>query len=194
VEIICNSYRKSFFNNSGTLLASARAGNVIGGGDWANYRLVPDIVRSVFDGQPLKIRNPGAIRSWQHVLEPLTGYLLLGKYLIEEKEEFAGAWNFGPDTIDCIPVSHLIELIKKQWKEIRVDILPMHLHETSILMLDSVKANKLLRWKSIWGIEKTVSVTINWYKNFYIQSDVQSVNDISKYIADAKKAKLIWTK
>ena len=126
--------------NSGTLLATARAGNVIGGGDWANYRLVPDIVRSVFEGQPLKIRNPDAIRPWQHVLEPLSGYLAAGKILVEGNEEFAGAWNFGPETGNCIPVAELIELIRNQWKEINVDIIPAQYHESSILMLDCSKA------------------------------------------------------
>lgn len=193
VEIVCNSYRKSFFINSGTLLASARAGNVIGGGDWANFRLVPDIVRSVFDGKPLKIRNPGSIRPWQHVLEPLSGYLLLGKYLIEGKGEFAGAWNFGPETANCLPVAELIELIKNQWKEINVEVLPSEYHESAILMLDCSKAIKLLKWRSLWGIEKTVSETVNWYKNYYKQNELQTTRDLLLYISDARKAKLIWT-
>lgn len=193
VEIICNSYRKSFFNNSGTLLASARAGNVIGGGDWANFRLVPDIVRSVFDGIPLKIRNPGSIRPWQHVLEPLSGYLLLGKNLIEGKKEFAGAWNFGPETGNFIPVSELIELIKNQWKEINVEVLPSEYHESAILMLDCSKAIKLLKWKSLWEIEKTVYETVNWYKNYYKHNELQTASNLLLYISDARKAKLNWT-
>jgi CDP-glucose 4,6-dehydratase len=193
VEIVCNSYRKSILNNSRIFLATARAGNVIGGGDWASYRLVPDIVRSVYNGQSLKIRNPRAIRPWQHVLEPLSGYLLLGRYLLEGREEFVGAWNFGPESGNCRPVSDLIGLIKKQWKDIKIDIVPAQFHESSILMLDCIKANKILKWKSIWGIEETIFTTINWYKSFYTQKEVQTVNDILKYISEAKKEKLIWT-
>jgi CDP-glucose 4,6-dehydratase len=193
VEIICNSYCKSFFENAGTLLATARAGNVIGGGDWADYRLVPDIVRSVYNSEPLKVRNHGAIRPWQHVLEPISGYLLLGKYLIEGKKEFAGAWNFGPETGNCISVSDLIDLIKTHWEEIKVELLPAQFHESSILMLDCLKAKKLLKWNSIWGIEKTVNTTINWYKNYYEQNEIQTGNDLLQYISDAKKAQLIWT-
>jgi CDP-glucose 4,6-dehydratase len=152
-----------------------------------------DLVRSVFDGSPLKIRNPGAIRPWQHVLEPLSGYLLLGKYLMEENAKFAEAWNFGPESENCIPVSDLIRLIRNMWKDIKVDIAPAQFHESSILMLDCSKANKLLKWKSIWGIEETISNTINWYKKLYLQNEVQTENDLLQYISDAKNAKLIWT-
>jgi len=193
VELVCSSYRKSFFNNSNTLLATARAGNVIGGGDWAYYRLVPDIVRSVYDKQSLKIRNPGAIRPWQHVLEPLSGYLHLGRYLMEGREELAEAWNFGPENENCIQVSDLIKLIKNQWEDIKVELVAAQFHESSILMLDCRKANEVLKWKSIWGPGQSVFSTINWYKNFYIQNKVQTKNDLLQYISEAKKEKLIWT-
>jgi CDP-glucose 4,6-dehydratase len=193
VELICNSYRNSFFPKSGILIASARAGNVIGGGDWANYRLVPDIVRSVFDNKPLKIRNPDAIRPWQHILEPLSGYLQLGKLLTEGKEEFAGPWNFGPETANCIPVAVLTELIRDHWKEINVDIVPAQFHESSILMLDCSKAHRLIKWRPIWGIDKSIEVTINWYKRFYTGNGVNTMSDIMAYIKDARVEKLNWT-
>jgi CDP-glucose 4,6-dehydratase len=193
VEIVCNSYRQTLLANSGILLATARAGNVIGGGDWAKYRLVPDIVRSVFDGNPLKIRNPNAVRPWQHVLEPLSGYLHLGRKLIEGREEFAGAWNFGPESENCIPVSDLIGLIRNQWHEIKVEIVPLEYHESSVLMLDCLKAKKSLNWEPVWGIEETALNTIDWYKKYYSQKKVQTLANILQYVADAKKKKLTWT-
>jgi CDP-glucose 4,6-dehydratase len=193
VEIICNSYRDSLLANSGILLATARAGNVIGGGDWAKFRLVPDIVRSVFGGSPLKIRNPHGIRPWQHVLEPLSGYLHLGRKLIEGKEEFSGSWNFGPESGNCIPVSDLIGLIREQWQEIKVEIVSSEFHESSILMLDCLKAKNSLNWEPVWGIEETALTTIDWYKKFYIQKEVLTLANILQYIADAKKKKLTWT-
>jgi CDP-glucose 4,6-dehydratase len=193
VEIVCNSYRRTLLANSGILLATARAGNVIGGGDWAKYRLVPDIVRSVFDGNPLKIRNPNAVRPWQHVLEPLSGYLHLGKNLLEGREEFAGAWNFGPEAGNCIPVSDLIGLIREQWSEIKVDIVPSEFHESSVLMLDCLKAKESLNWEPAWGIEETTLATVNWYKMFYSKKEVHTLSDLRKYITDAKKKKLSWT-
>lgn len=193
VEIVCDSYRKSILADSGILLATARAGNVLGGGDWANYRLIPDVVRSVFNEQPLRIRNPEAIRPWQHVIEPLAGYLHLGRNLLKGKEEFAGAWNFGPESDNSIRVSELIRIIKTHWKDINVEIFPTKLPESSILMLDCLKANNILKWKSIWGIDQTISSTINWYKEFYEKSEIQTTKDIMRYISDAKRAHLIWT-
>lgn len=192
VEIVCNSYRQTLLANTGILLATARAGNVIGGGDWAKYRLVPDIVRSVFDGSPLKIRNPNAVRPWQHVLEPLSGYLHLGRKLLEGRKEFADAWNFGPENGNCIPVSDLIGLIRGQWNEIKVDIVPSEFHESSVLMLDCSKAKEYLNWEPVWGIEATTLTTITWYKKFYMLKEVQTLSNLLQYISDAKKKKLIW--
>jgi CDP-glucose 4,6-dehydratase len=193
VEIVCNSYRKSYFKDSDTFVTTARAGNVIGGGDWADYRLVPDIVKSIYASQPLIIRNPGAIRPWQHVLEPLSGYLHLGRKLLEGRQEFADAWNFGPESGNCIPVSDLIDLIRGQWNEIKVEIVQSEYHEASLLMLDCSKAKKYLNWEPVWDIEETTLNTIDWYKRFYLLNEVQTLSNLHQYIADARKKRLIWT-
>jgi CDP-glucose 4,6-dehydratase len=192
VELICNSYRESILSNSELLLASARAGNVIGGGDWAKYRLIPDIVRSVFEGSPLIIRNPNAIRPWQHVLEPLSGYLQLGRKLLEGSREFATAWNFGPESENCITVSDLIGLIRGQWDQINVDIIPSEFKESSVLMLDYSKAKESLNWEPVWGIEQTILNTIEWYKKYYLLKEVKTMSNLQQYISDSKKKKLIW--
>jgi CDP-glucose 4,6-dehydratase len=194
VEILCNSYRNSFFNDTGALLATARAGNVIGGGDWAKYRLIPDIMKSAFANKPLIIRNPGSIRPWQHVLEPLSGYLFLGKQLLEGQKEFAEAWNFGPDPQNCISVGQLVELVKKEWKNIQLTFVPSQLHEAAFLKLDCSKAGQILKWKPIWNIEQTVKTTVDWYKSFYQKNELQTCLNIENYISDAKQAGLIWAK
>jgi CDP-glucose 4,6-dehydratase len=193
VEILCNSYRNSFFNNSGLLLATARAGNVIGGGDWAAYRLIPDIIKTMYADEKLQIRNPESIRPWQHVLEPLSGYLLLGKELIERKTEFADSWNFGPEHQNCVSVSKLIELIKKNGGDLNLEIIPGKQHEAAFLKLDCAKATQLLKWKPIWDISQTIDITVQWYKSFYQKHEILTCSNIEKYVTDAKNAGLIWT-
>jgi CDP-glucose 4,6-dehydratase len=165
-ELITHSYHHSFFRGDGSChVASARAGNVIGGGDWAPYRIVPDFFRAIKENQELIIRNPEAVRPWQHVLEPLGGYLLLGAMLLQEGERFSGGWNFGPaDTNNC-QVKQLIESI------IRVTgkgnyIVPLQEkapHEAQMLKLDISKASTLLNWKPVLNFGETVEFTANGY-------------------------------
>jgi CDP-glucose 4,6-dehydratase len=194
VEILCDSYRKSFFSEKGKLLATARAGNVLGGGDWAEYRLLPDIIRSVYLNENLEIRNPQAIRPWQHVLDPLAGYLLLGSNLLEGKYEFATAWNFGPGLQNCLSVADIVKLAESLWGNIKVKLLQGRLHETDFLKLDCSKAITELGWKPLWDIEKTITTSINWYKSFYTNHELLTLQDIEQYIDDAKIAELSWTK
>ena len=200
-ELITNSYRDSFFNLEGyeeshhVLLASARAGNVIGGGDWGENRLIPDIMRSVSRDERVKIRNPDAIRPWQHVLEPLSGYLLLGQGLLEKKKEFAEAWNFGPSDRSSITVLEVVEKMKRAWGRVdfNIETNPNSLHEASLLRLDSSKALMKLKWRNVWGVENAFEKTMNWYKNFYEKGFVLSENDITDYINDAKSMSAEWT-
>jgi CDP-glucose 4,6-dehydratase len=193
VELLCNSYRNSFFMDEEVLLATARAGNVIGGGDWAMNRLIPDIVRLVFANKKLEIRNPASIRPWQHVLEPLSGYLLLGQKLMEGKKEFADSWNFGPDLLNCISVIQLVDLIKSEWTDVNLDIISGKFHEAGFLKLDCSKSAKNLKWKPIWDIEHTVHLTLEWYKSFYQKQELLTIRNIAEYVSDAKNARLIWT-
>jgi len=199
-ELLTSSYRNSFFNvdkykdTHQVLLASGRAGNVIGGGDWAADRLIPDIIRATSVNKTVQIRSPKATRPWQHVLEPLSGYLMLGWNLLEQKKEYAEGWNFGPDLNSNLPVDEIITLSKKYWSNIKIEYSkdPNDLHEAHLLMLDCSKANKLMKWKAVWGIEQTLSKTIGWYKNYYQNKVIQSEIDLSDFVNDAAKANYLW--
>lgn len=167
-ELITDAYRKSFYDGSKKVLCSARAGNVIGGGDWGEDRLVPDIFRSILADRPVAIRYPGAIRPWQHVLEPLSGYLLLAKKSFMEGEQYSGAWNFGPNHQNELPVSLLTMKIieawgfEKGWSAEAEEQLP----ETGYLRLDSSKARALLKWQPLLNFSETIDWTIRWYKHY----------------------------
>ncbi len=200
-ELLTSSYRNSFFNLSeygnahNILLASARAGNVIGGGDWAKDRLLPDIIKAASIDSSVFIRNPKATRPWQHVLEPLSGYLTLGWRLLEGRKEFAEGWNFGP-AIDCnLTVEEIVTISNFFWKSINVEYKHnfSEAHEANLLMLDCSKANKLLKWKPVWSINDTVEKTINWYKNYYTKNLINTQNDILEYVNKSHKNKLIWS-
>ncbi|MFH1715556.1 MAG: CDP-glucose 4,6-dehydratase [Elusimicrobiota bacterium] len=189
-ELVTASYRNSFFNINeygkahNTLLASVRAGNVIGGGDWAEDRLIPDIMRAVSRGKKVIIRNSQATRPWQYVLEPLSGYLMLGQKLLEGKKEFASGWNFGPDNNEVMTVENIVKLVNKEWNDISYEIKSdnNNPHEAGFLSLDNNKAKTMLGWKPVWGIEKTIKKTVVWYKNYYKENRINSVDDIMDYI------------
>ncbi len=168
VEILTQSYYKSFFKQKGKGLASARAGNVIGGGDWSEDRLIPDIFRSIQNNKTLEIRNPRATRPWQHVLEPLTGYLLLGMKSSQNPEVFSQAYNFGPESSSCLDVESLIlSLQKTMTSQINYKIVPTtDLHEARLLMLDSSKSRINLGWKSKFDIHQALQKTTEWYEAF----------------------------
>ena len=191
-EILISSYRDTFFNlteytnKHNVLIASARAGNVVGGGDWADYRLIPDIVKAASKNEKVLIRSPFSVRPWQHVLEPLKGYLMLGEKLLSGATEFSGAWNFGPGNTENMNVQKVIELSEKIWDKIKFDIVPNEFHETKNLALDSSKANKILGWKPVWDINTTFRRTINWYKDFYVNEKINTESDLIEYIKDCK--------
>lgn len=199
-ELLTSSYRNSYFNTKNfnnkhqVLLASGRAGNVIGGGDWAADRLIPDIVKATAIKEAVLIRNPKATRPWQHVLEPLSGYLTLGWKLLKKDVSVAEGWNFGPDNHSNLQVGDIVKLSHQYWNRIQIEIsknTDEH-HEANLLMLDCSKANKLLKWEAVWGIDKTIDKTINWYKEFYENNKVLSHADLTEYVSDAKKANISW--
>ncbi|MBF0558430.1 MAG: CDP-glucose 4,6-dehydratase [Nitrospirae bacterium] len=208
-ELVANCYRRSFFTpsarnafNPSALLSSARAGNVIGGGDWAEDRLIPDIMRAVSRNEKVVIRNPRSTRPWQHVLEPLSGYLALGQKLLEGDPEFADGWNFGPNDESNIDVETVVRKAKECWNKIEYSFLPpaspspqsSNPHEAGLLKLDCSKARSRLNWKPVWDIDKTVFVTARWYKKFYESGSIISPDDLSEYIDDAAEKNLLWTK
>jgi CDP-glucose 4,6-dehydratase len=197
VEILSDSYRKSFFQDK-IPLATVRAGNVIGGGDWANDRLLPDIVRASRENKTVFIRNPQSIRPWQHVLEPLSAYLLLGQKLLTpslNQSQYATSWNIAPNLEDCQPVKNVLEKVKKQWANVdfHFENDKENLHEAHLLKLDTTKAKTVLQWQPIWQLDKAIEKTIEWYKAFYGNNKVLTHSQIASYIKDAKQANAIWT-
>jgi CDP-glucose 4,6-dehydratase len=184
-EMIISSYIKSFFNPTDynkkhqTLIASARAGNVIGGGDWSSDRLVPDLIKGVFNNKKIIIRNPEAVRPWQHVLEALYGYMLLATKLYDGKKEFSGAWNFGPNNQNLLTVQKFAELAFKKLGKgdyiIKRDLNSKH--EDKSLKLNSSKARKYLGWQQKLNINETMSLTFDWYRKFYNKENIINVTD-----------------
>jgi CDP-glucose 4,6-dehydratase len=183
-ELVTTSYRNSYFNpkayqDHGVALASARAGNVIGGGDWAGDRLIPDFIRSISNGEKLRIRSPYAIRPWQHVLEPLSGYLQLAAALYTQGSAYASGWNFGPEDNDAKNVEWITEQICTLWGDsagYEVDKNPQP-HEANYLKLDCSKAKAELNWFPVWNIEKTLESIVNWNKAFLKKSDMRSFSE-----------------
>lgn len=192
-EIAISSYRRSFFPEDrmdahGVQIATVRAGNVIGGGDWAADRIIPDAVRALSEQKVVQVRNPHAIRPWQHVLEPLSGYLTLGARMDETRDPaFSSAWNFGPLIYDEYPVSYLMDLFCGEWGDgakwihLRDDKAP---HEASVLCLAIDKAIHQLHWKPRWDLHETVKRTANWYKEYY-HGDSKSLQSVSFAEIDA---------
>jgi CDP-glucose 4,6-dehydratase len=170
-ELVTAAYRNSFFNTvrhgeHQVALASARAGNVIGGGDWADDRLIPDVLRAIESGQSVKIRNPQATRPWQHVLEPLDGYLLLAEKLYTEGQVFAEAFNFGPTEEDAKPVQWIVEQLTQSWGDGASWHLDggTHPHEAHYLKLDCSKARIMLGWQPHWNLAQALQAIIVWQK------------------------------
>lgn len=170
-ELITSTYRRSFFGSKThhghhVALATGRAGNVVGGGDWAADRIVPDILRAISENRPIMVRNPHAVRPWQHVLEPLSGYLQLAQKLYEEGTAFAEAWNFGPDDADAMPVQWVVEQFIQQWGETANWQLDQehHSYEAHSLRLDCAKAKTRLDWQPRWALTKTIGNIVTWHK------------------------------
>ena len=201
-ELLTSSYRNSYFNTREykkihqTLLATCRAGNVIGGGDWAKDRLMTDIMVSVSQNKKVIIRNPYATRPWQHVLEPLSGYLHVGQKLLEEKVEFGEAWNFGPSDEGNITVEDVVKNVKKYWGKIDYEINSNfnQPHEANLLKLDCSKAHIALNWKNVWDSEMTFEKTVKWYIAYYETNQIFTKEDLYRYIKDAKAKNIGWTR
>lgn len=189
-ELLLSSYRRSFFNlddygkKHNTLLASVRAGNVIGGGDWADDRLIPDIVKAASKDEAVLIRNPLATRPWQHVLEPLRGYMMIGEKLLNGDKKFADSWNFGPELDANITVDEVAKLSSQYWDKISIQYdnnLEAH-HEANLLMLDCSKAQKLLKWKPLLTPNQTFDMTVSWYKTYYENGTTISKKQLNQYL------------
>jgi CDP-glucose 4,6-dehydratase len=194
-EILVESYRRSFFyGHRAALLASARAGNVIGGGDWSTDRLVPDVVRAARSGEPMKVRSPRAVRPWQHVLDSLSGYLYLGQRLLQEDSQAAAAWNFGPRLEDTCTVAELLDRLQAHWPAARwQDAAPgARPHEAGLLRLDIGKAQRELGWQPVWGLDEAVAQTARWYRAHAEHGAVHSREQLAQYEVDARQQEVAW--
>jgi CDP-glucose 4,6-dehydratase len=204
-ELVVASYRNSFFNPNhfdkhGVSLASVRAGNVIGGGDWAEDRLIPDCIRALVRKKPVPIRNPHAIRPWQFVLEPLAGYLWLAVRLWQEPSRYIGAWNFGPSIEGNASVKWIVEHVIKNWKSGEwEDVSASNItepHEATFLRLDCTKAANLLEWTPVLSLSKSIRETVKWYRHHHFDKDfdarVLMVQQIKAYVAAANRLGLRW--
>jgi CDP-glucose 4,6-dehydratase len=208
MEIAVASFRESFFepsggSNGGVRLASARAGNVVGGGDWATSRVVPDAVRALHSKKPLNVRSPEAVRPWQHVLEPLSGYLALGAALIRNVDNgFASAWNFGPDTSQMYTVAELVESMIQAWGSGTwiANPSPNGCHEAKMLRLSIDKASSRLSWRPLWDFEETIRRTANWYLSYFAAPEDRTatynlcVADIRAYESAACEKGIAWAR
>jgi len=185
-EIAISALRDSFFNGpTKARIASVRAGNVIGGGDWANDRLIPDLMRAIQSNEPAIIRNPNAVRPWQHVLDCLSGYLVLAQKLLENDADYCGAWNFGPSTQDAKPASNVADQIVSLWGgdarwEKGTQSGP---HEAGLLSLDCAKAAEHLKWQPKLFLDDALDLTVQWYRGYYKGDDTRamSLSQISDY-------------
>lgn len=189
-ELVTSAYRSSYFNPSNHVgLASARAGNVIGGGDWAEDRLIPDIIKACMNDVNVSIRNPHALRPWQHVLEPLHGYLMLAERLYKSPEKYAQAWNFGPNENDVKPVSWIADRILKFWNSHTSWVTENadHPHEATYLKLDCSNAKSELGWQPRWNLERSLKETVNWYKAYQAKENMRDITlaEIKTYLSNS---------
>jgi CDP-glucose 4,6-dehydratase len=193
-ELVAANYRKSYFNTDGApLLATARSGNVIGGGDWSEDRLIPDLVRAMAAQQSLEIRSPNATRPWQHVLESLSGYLLLVQQLIEGAKNFDCAWNFGPERSSNHSVADVLNTLQAHWPEMQWhQTAAPQPHEANLLHLDSAKANGQLGWQPVWNLDTTLEKTADWYRIFQSSQTAISPQQLAHYVEAAQKAQVVW--
>jgi CDP-glucose 4,6-dehydratase len=198
-EIITSAYRSSFFNVSehkqhNKSISSVRAGNVIGGGDWREDRLVPDCIRALRNNEPIGIRSPKSVRPWQYVLEPLSGYLLLASRMYENGGKYSGAWNFGPDYRSIITVEELVRSLIRYWGNGQYKDLSKRLahepHEAKSLVLDISKAINLLDWRPTLNLDEAIEYTVNWYKTDNVNYDF-CVSQIRDYVGKLTKRQVM---
>jgi CDP-glucose 4,6-dehydratase len=184
-ELVIDSYRNSFFNTHSynehqKTIAVARAGNVIGGGDWSKNRLIPDIIKALSTGSVIELRNPDAVRPWQHVIEPLSGYLLLGTKLAQSPKDFSKAYNFGPFIQDTLTVQQMTQMAISYWGNGSFELIPdpYKLHEAGLLKLDVTQAVTELKWSPVYNASKAIDETIGWYRSFI--EDPTAINDFTE--------------
>lgn len=195
-ELVASSYRRAFARPiSRPLIATARAGNVIGGGDWSTDRLVPDALRAWQTGRPLQVRSPQSVRPWQHVLDPLAAYLLLGAKLLAGSAPAARAWNFGPSSTESRTVENVLTGLRHVWNELRWHAETSEQpHEAALLQLDSTLARQELGWTSTWAFDQTIAATAQWYRHWAVSGQAATDADLDKFLADAMRQGQPWAR
>ena len=195
-ELIVSSYRKSFYNQKNSSgIASIRAGNVIGGGDWAQDRLIPDCIRSLLSNKKIILRNPKSVRPWQYVLEPLSGLLLIGSKLTKNSKQLGRAWNIGPMTTSDVSVQSVAKKIIKKWGSGTINLKRTNLHEAKSLRLDSSNIANILKWRPTYSIEESIDETVNWYLHYNENKKTirdYTISQIGNYVSKANKSKNVW--
>lgn len=193
-ELVVASYRSAFLQEADApLIATARGGNVIGGGDWSEDRLIPDLVRSVVADEPLTIRSPHATRPWQHVLDCLSGYLRLGQRLLDGDGSCAAAWNFGPDQQGNRTVGSVLHDLKRDWPQLEWQTtISSQPHEAGLLQIDSSKARSHLGWQPVWNYDEAIRHTALWYRQWLDSGAVTSHEELAAYYADAAASGVVW--
>ncbi|WP_203565309.1 CDP-glucose 4,6-dehydratase [Alteromonas profundi] len=192
-ELVVESFSRGFFTGNTPIIASCRAGNVIGGGDWAKDRLIPDIVKSMIIGTRLDIRYPRAVRPWQHVLDSLSGYLCLAQRMVEGDKTVQGAWNFGPRLVDNYSVENMLTAMRTFWPELTWNRSQSKaLHEATLLRLNCEKAQSQLHWQPVWDFSNTARQTAVWYQNYYANGHVSSFEQLKQYQQDAHEKGVFW--
>ena len=202
-EIITSAYRSSFFHSDVfdkhiVSLSSVRSGNVIGGGDWAGDRLIPDCVRAIIEKKDIIVRHPKYVRPWQHVLEPLSGYLCLGSLMLQDCRKYGCAWNFGPLDSYALTVEDIVVKVIEDWQYGHYVIdNGKHLHESSLLSLDCRKAMAILNWRPVFDVYTAISKTVQWYKEYYSEKNRDmyglTIKQIKSYIEEARKMNILWS-
>ena len=204
-ELITSSYRNSFFssenNDQNTKIASIRAGNIIGGGDWAKDRIIPDTIRAITEKNDVFLRNPKSVRPWQHVLEPISGMFWLSARMYQGENSLDEAWNFGPDNENkFFSVKEIVEMMVSKWEsETNIEIInnPDEPFESKILKIDPSKASSILEWKNVYSVEEAIGETVSWYKTFYENPEIiekETIQEINNYIFRANENNLIWSR
>ncbi|WP_426052969.1 CDP-glucose 4,6-dehydratase [Bacillus sp. DC4300-2b2] len=195
-ELVVESFRHSFYNTNGSpQLATVRAGNVIGGGDWSEDRLIPDVIRSIEQGTAIQVRSPQATRPWQHVLECLSGYLLLGQQFLEHSRGFDEAWNFGPGADGNQTVEDVLFALKQQWKSVSWNSAHgMQPHEAKLLQLDCSKAQQRLKWAPVLSFDQAIAMTAQWYRSWFEDHEILTTKQLADYIRLGSDKGHVWTK
>ena len=195
-ELVISSYKKSFFNEKNSPgIATIRAGNVIGGGDWADYRLIPDCIKALQLKKNIILRNPQSIRPWQHVLESLSGFLLIGSKLDKNSKKFSGPWNVGPSPKNTLSVESIVKKIIHQWGTGKIITEKNNLHEAKLLKLDSSKIFNLMKWKPTYSYDESIEKTVDWYLRYHKnKKTIQhfTILQIEDYVKQAQKIKNGW--